>query len=149
MDLTYTVYIGAKPEEVWHALVSPEGTRAIFFGCVLESTFETDAPYKYVGPGDDGDETVHVYGKVLAFEPHRRMSFTEHPGPAYNAKHAELETRITMTFETVGNCTKVTLVNDLWPAGHPSYERTKDSWPIILSSLKTYVETGKTLDFSW
>src|SRR5690348_1777078 len=102
MELTYTVYIGAKPEAVWHALVSPEGTRAIFYGCVLESTFETGAPYKYVGPGDDGPETVHVYGKVLAFEPHRLMSFTEHPGPAYNARHAELETRITMTFETVG-----------------------------------------------
>jgi hypothetical protein len=51
--------------------------------------------------------------------------------------------------ETVGNCTKLTLVNDQWPEEHPSYENTKESWPMILSSIKTYAETGKTLDFGW
>ncbi|WP_274654492.1 SRPBCC family protein [Paenibacillus humicola] len=147
--LTYVLYIGAKPEDVWRALVSPEGTKAVFFGCVLNSTFQPGSPYQYVGPGNDGDETVHVYGTVLEYEPHRLMSYTEHPGPSYQERHAELETRVTLTLETVGACTKVTLVNDRWPEGHPSYERTKESWPIILSSLKSYVETGRTLDFGW
>lgn len=149
MELTYVTYIGAKPEEVWNALLSPKGTKAIFFGTVLQSTFEIGAPYAYVGPGADGEETVHVYGNILAFEPYRFMSYTEHPGPSYNERHAELETRISLTLETVGSCTRLTLVNDQWPADHPSYERTKDSWHYIISSIKTYVETGKALDFGW
>lgn len=99
--------------------------------------------------GADGEETVHVYGTVLAFEPCSLMSFTEHPGPSYRENHAELETRITAEFEAVGNCTRVTLVNDQWPENHPSYENTKDSWPIVLSNLKSYTETGKTLDLGW
>ncbi|WP_248929166.1 SRPBCC family protein [Paenibacillus hamazuiensis] len=148
-DLRYELYIGAAPEAVWHALTSPEGTKAIFFGSVLKSTFEAGAPYEYVGPGNDGEETVHVYGKILEFEPYRIMSMTEHPGPSYRENHAELETRVTLTLETVGNCTKVTLVNDQWPDNHPSYENTKSSWPMILSSLKSFVETGKALDFGW
>lgn len=147
--LEYTIYIGGKPEQVWEALVSPEGTRAIFFGSELQSTFEVGAPYAYVGPGNDGDETVHVYGTVLEFEPNKLMSYTEHPGPSYRDNHAELETRVTMTLETVGGSTKVTLVNDRWPEAHPSYENTKQSWPMILSNIKSYVETGKTLDLGW
>jgi len=149
MDLKYVLYIGAKPEEVWQALISPEGTKAIFFGCILDSTFEVGAPYAYIGPGNDGDQTVHVYGNILAFEPNKLMSYTEHPGPSYREKHAELETRVTLTLEEVGNSTKITLVNDQWPADHPSYENTKESWPMILSNIKSYVETGKTLDLGW
>lgn len=149
MDLKYEIYIGATPEDVWQVFVSPEGTKAIFYGCILDSTFETGAPYAYIGPGADGDETVHVYGNVLAFEQNRLMSYTEHPGPSYRENHAELETRVTLSLEIVGNCTKLTLVNDQWPDNHPSYENTKSSWPMILSNAKTYVETGKTLDFGW
>lgn len=148
-DLKYTIYIGGTPEQVWEALVSPEGTRAIFFGSVLESTFEVGAPYAYVGPGNNGDETVHVYGTVLAFEPYRLMSYTEHAGPTYRENHAEFETRITMELEPMGASTKVTFVNDRWPEGHPSYESTQQSWPLILSNIKSYVETGKTLDLGW
>jgi uncharacterized protein YndB with AHSA1/START domain len=148
-NLKFVLYIGAKPEDVWQVFVAPEATKAIFFGCILNSTFEIGAPYAYIGPGSDGDETVHVYGKVLAFEPNRLMSYTEHPGPSYRDNHAELETRVTLTLETVGECSKLTLVNDQWPDNHPSYENTIESWPMILSNIKTYVETGKTLNFGW
>jgi uncharacterized protein YndB with AHSA1/START domain len=148
-DLKYVIYIAAGPEDVWQALVSPEGTKAIFFGSVLESTFEVGAPYRYVGPGADGDETVHVYGTVLEFEPGRLMSYTEHPGPSYRANHAELETRVTLTLDVVGDSVKLTLVNDRWPEGHPSYDSTKESWPMIMSNIKSYVETGKTMTFGW
>jgi uncharacterized protein YndB with AHSA1/START domain len=148
-DLKYVLYIGAKPEDVWQVFVAPEATKAIFFGCILNSTFEIGAPYAYIGPGSDGDETVHVYGKVLAFEQNRLMSYTEHPGPSYRDNHAELETRVTLTLEIVGDCTKLTLVNDQWPENHPSYDSTQESWPMMLSNIKSYVETGKTLNFGW
>ncbi|NQX69234.1 SRPBCC family protein [Paenibacillus alba] len=149
LDLKYEFYINAKPEQVWEVFISPEGTKAIFFGCVLNSTFEIGSPYAYVGPGSEGDETVHVYGEVLEFEPNVKMSYTEHPGPSFRENHAELETRVTLTLDVVGNCTKLTLVNDQWPENHPSYESTQSSWPMILSNIKSYVETGKTLDFGW
>lgn len=148
-DVSYVIYIGAEPKDVWHALLSPEGTKATFFGSVIRSTFEIGASFEYVGPGNDGDETVHVYGKVLAFEPNRVLSFSEHPGPSYNDRHAELETRVTLTLEPVGGTTKLTLVNDQWPDNHPSRESSEQSWPMILSNIKTYVETGKALDFPW
>jgi signal transduction histidine kinase len=55
-----------------------------------------------IGPGKEGDETVHVYGKILDFEPNKIFSYTEHPGPSYNPDHASLETRITFRLDEVG-----------------------------------------------
>jgi uncharacterized protein YndB with AHSA1/START domain len=149
MDLSYEYYIAAGPEQVWQVLVSDEGVSKTLFGSTIRSTFRVGEDLAYVGPGNDGDETVHVYGKLLEFEPNRIFSYLEHPGPSYRDNHAELETRVTMTLEPLGACTKLTLVNDRWPAGHPSYDNTKQSWPMILSNIKTYAETGKTIDFGF
>lgn len=149
MELKYEFYIGAQPEQVWNAFLSPEGTRQTFFGCVIESTFEVGSSYAYVGPGTDGDTTVHVYGDILAYEPNKLISCTEHPGPSYYVNHHELESRMTFTLEVVGACTKLTLVNNNFSENHPSIEKANSSWWMILSNIKTLAETGKTLDFGW
>jgi uncharacterized protein YndB with AHSA1/START domain len=149
VELEYQLYIGAKPEQVWQALIADEGVRQVFFGCTLRSSFRVGDEYAYVGPGNVGEETVHVYGHVLAFEPGRRFSYTEHPGPSYYENHAELQTRVTFELDPVGECTKLTLTNDNWNAGHPSYDKAREAWPIVISNLKSYVETGSALDLGW
>ena len=147
--IRYQLYIGAAPEKVWDVLFSPEGTKATFYGCVIRSTFEVGGRMEYVGPGQDGEETVHVYGDILAFEPNRKFAYTEHPGPSYNPNHAELTTRVTITLEPAGACTKLILINDEWPDEHPSRANAEEGWSVILSNVKTYAETGKTLDLGW
>lgn len=149
MELKYVMYIGSTPEKVWNILISPEGTKAAFFGSVIRSTFEEGSDYEYVGPGNDGDETVHLYGKVLKFEPHKVHSFEEHPGPTYYPNHAELKSRFTFTLEPVGETTKLTLVNDQWSDNHPGFNKAADTWNIVMSNIKTFAETGKTLNFGW
>ncbi|TFE25946.1 SRPBCC domain-containing protein [Cohnella luojiensis] len=151
MELKFVLYVGASPEKIWETLTQPEGTKATFFGSVIRSSFEEGSSYEYVGPGVDGDETIHTYGKILTFEPNKVFSCLEHPGPSYRPNHAELTTRITITLEPVGetNTTKMTLVNDQWTENHPSFETTAENWPMILSNIKTFAETGKTLDFGW
>ncbi|MDF2834920.1 MAG: polyketide cyclase [Paenibacillus sp.] len=149
MQHKFITYIGADPETVWNALIGPEGTRAIFFGCLFQSELKPGSKFAYVGPGNDGDETVHVYGDIIEIEPGRMMSVKEHPGPSYYENHAELTSRITYTLEKVGETTKMTLINDEFTENHPSFERSEDSWAVIVSNLKTFVETGKTLNFGW
>lgn len=149
MELKYEFYIGAETETVWKAFVSEEGTRQTFFGCVIESTFQEGDSFRYVGPGNDGDNTVHVYGRILAYEPCKVLSYLEHPGPSYYSNHEELESRVTFTLETVGACTKLSLVNDRFTSEHPAYENAKSHWWMILSNIKTLAETGRTLDFGW
>ncbi|MDQ8734969.1 SRPBCC family protein [Paenibacillus sp. LHD-38] len=149
MEFKYEYYIGAAPEKVWAAFVSPEGTRATFFGCVIDSTFEEGSSFRYVGPGTDGDETVHIYGTILAYEENKIFSVLEHPGPSYRPNHAELESTITFTLEPVGETTKLVLTNNQFTENHPSLETVDSQWWMILSNLKTYIETGKGLAFGW
>ncbi|KKI89558.1 polyketide cyclase [Bacillus sp. SA1-12] len=149
MELKYEFYIGATAEEVWDAFMSPEGTRKTFFGCVLKSTFQKGERFEYVGPGNDGEETVHVYGEILAYEPLKLISYLEHPGPSYHSNHEELESRVSFTLEPVGSCTKLTLVNDQWTENHPSVKNAEQHWWMILSNIKTVAETGKALEFGW
>lgn len=149
MSHKFVVYIGAEPEQVWDALIQPEGTRKIFFDCIFQTDLTPGSPFSYVGPGNDGPETVHVYGEILEIERGRMLSVLEHPGPSYYSNHAELSSRIVYTLEKVGECTKLTLLNDLFSENNPSQAKSGESWPYILSNLKTYLETGKTLNFGW
>ncbi|GGH72781.1 SRPBCC family protein [Paenibacillus silvae] len=149
MVLKYEFYINAGKEEVWNALISPEGTRSSFVGCELRSNFQPGQPFAYVGPGNDGPETVHVYGEILEFEPLSRLGYREHPGPSYHSNHAEQHSRVLFQLETVGECTKLTLSNDEFTDNYPSIANAQNSWWMILSSIKTWVETGKTINFGW
>lgn len=149
MSYKSVIYIGAQPEQVWDALIGPEGTRSIFFDCLLQSDLQPGSPFAYIGPGNDGPETVHVYGEILEVEPGSMLALREHPGPSYYENHAELTSRIVYTLEKAGESTKMTLINDQFTENHPSYVKTEESWPIILSNLKSYVETGKTLNLGW
>ncbi|WP_257348702.1 SRPBCC domain-containing protein [Pseudalkalibacillus decolorationis] len=148
MDLKYDFYTAATPEKVWNVLISPEGTKPIFYGSVIRSTFKVGDSLEYVGPGTDGDETVHVYGNVLEFEPNQVLRFTHYAGKSYTqGDDKEYESRISYFLEPVGACTKLTLIHDEWKEDDPHYENSNSAWWMILSNTKTLIETGKTLDF--
>ncbi|CAH2715360.1 hypothetical protein BACCIP111895_02544 [Neobacillus rhizosphaerae] len=146
-DLKYVFYIGGTPEEVWQALISAEGTKQIFYGSVIRSTFRVGDLLEYVGPGADGDETVHVYGNVLDYVPNQVLRFTHFAGKSYTKDdNQEYESRISYLLEPVGACTKLTFIHDQWQEGDPHYENSDAAWWMILSNTKTLVETGKTLE---
>jgi len=149
MKLEYTIYVDAKPEKVWEALVSPTGTKAAFFGSELQSSFEEGEPFQYVGPNQNGETIVHVYGHILSCESYRKLAYLEHPGPSYYEQHAELTSRIVFELEEAGSTTKVTLINDEWSENHPGVDNSRAAWPMVLSSVKTWCETGATLNFGW
>jgi uncharacterized protein YndB with AHSA1/START domain len=78
-DFEMTIYIKADPMVVWEAITGDEGSRAVMFGSVLRGELEPGGRYEYVGPGEGGDETVHVYGDVLQADPGVVLQLTEHP----------------------------------------------------------------------
>jgi uncharacterized protein YndB with AHSA1/START domain len=146
-EMYYEFYVAGTLQQVWDALVSSEGTKAVYAGCVIESTFEAGSPIQYIGPGADGDRTVHVYGSILAYEPRKKLSFTHYVGDSYYAGQEKYESRITYTLEPIDSCTKLTLTHDQWKEGDPSYKNSAAAWWMLLSSTKTFVETGKPLSF--
>jgi uncharacterized protein YndB with AHSA1/START domain len=147
-DFTMTIYIAAEPDQVWEAITGEAGSRAVMFGSVLRGELTPRSQYEYVGPGQDGDETVHVYGEVLQVDAPGLLQLTEHPGPTYRENHAELQSRMTWRIERASEgLSKVTFTNDEWSPGHPAAAETAETWPLVLSSFKSFVETGRALPF--
>jgi uncharacterized protein YndB with AHSA1/START domain len=145
-DFEMTIYLKADPPAVWEAITGDEGSRAVMWGSVLRGDLVPGGRYEYVGPGESGDETVHVYGEVLQAEPGAVLQLTEHPGPVYRENHAELSSRMTWRLESAGiGLTKLTFTNDEWSPAHPAQAETAETWPLVLSSLKSWVETGEAI----
>ncbi|MFD5864546.1 SRPBCC domain-containing protein [Agromyces sp. NPDC127015] len=147
-DFEMTLYVAAGPQRVWDAITGDEGSRAVMWGSVLRGELAPGERYEYVGPGQDGEETVHVYGEVLAAEPGALLQLSEHPGPTYRENHADLRSRMTWRMSSAGeDLTKLTFTNDEWSEGHPAEAETAETWPLVLSSFKSWIETGRALPF--
>ncbi|KWX81109.1 polyketide cyclase [Paenibacillus riograndensis] len=146
-ELKYEFYIAGTPAQVWDALVSPGQVQQIYYGSVIRSSFNPGEPLEYVGPGAEGDETVHVYGTLLEYIPEKVLSFTHKVGPSYLKDRENYESRISWRLEPEGACTRLTLIHDNWHPDDPAYAASDSAWWHILSNIKTLVETGRTLDF--
>ena len=142
--ITATLYIAAKPDAVWAALTQPAGVAALYFGSTLITSFEPGATYQYVG--DDG--TVHVLGEVLEHVPARRWVITHRAGSKWQQGPKAFQSRLAYVMEDAGFATKVVITQDLLEDEDPGYAHNKEGWLIFLSSLKSYVETGKAFVMS-
>lgn len=142
-DFYAEIYINAPTDKVWNSFVLPNEFFMAFYGANINSTFNKGDKIEYVGEYE-GKETVHIYGEILEYEQGKLLSYTDHPGPMYNEKHAELVSRIRITFDPIGLSTKLTLTNDKFSKNNPMRKKA-DQWYLILSNLKTYVETGELM----
>ncbi|WP_173922510.1 SRPBCC domain-containing protein [Agromyces sp. Marseille-P2726] len=145
-DFEMTLYIKADPPAVWDAIVGDEGNRAVMHGAVLRGDLEPGGRFEYVAPGEGGREIVQVYGEVLQAAPGGILQLIEHPGPVHRDDHADLTSRVTWRLEPAGVAlTRLTLTNDEWSAEHPAQADAAETWPRVLSSLKSLIETGEAI----
>ena len=137
----YVTYIRTTPEKIWDALTKPEFTRAFWFGTVMESSWQKGQPWKMVGESG----TIFDAGEVLEVEKPKRLvlSWRHQMRPELKA---EGEARCTIDLETTKDMVKLTVTHTMERAGSKLIAAVSGGWPSILSSLKSYLETGKALE---
>jgi uncharacterized protein YndB with AHSA1/START domain len=134
--------IRAEADDVWNALTDGAVTPAYYYGFSAEFPAIAGEPYRYTAGGAD-----MITGTVLAIEPGRsiRMSFAGHWQPDV----AELpESSVTIELAPpsmpLPGVTVLTLTHDGLPEG-PTARNLGHGWVMILSGLKTLLETGAPL----
>lgn len=135
----YVTYIAATPEKVWQALLDGELTRQ-YWQHETVSDWQPGSPWQLVA--DDDKRTVHVVGEVVETIPNTRLAITwADPGDKGNkAKHS----RVAFDIETIGEMVRLTVTHtDLGP---DMLRKITNGWPMVLSSLKSLLETGRPLD---
>jgi uncharacterized protein YndB with AHSA1/START domain len=155
----YRVYIKASQQAVWDAITKPEWTQRYGYrGTVEFDALEPGARYRILAPAEmraAGLGEVAVDGEVIEADPPRRLVQTWRA--LWGAEiAAETPTRVTFDIEEDdGGITRLTVTHDLEGAPmHASVVGITEArrfeggggWPLILSDLKTLLETGGSFD---
>ncbi len=135
----YQVFIKASAEEIWEAITTPDFTERYFYGARIENTPERHSSY-----GPDG--ATWGDSAVTEFDPPRRLVHgwrsLYDPDMA-----AEEESRVTWEIEPQeGGFCLLTVVHDqLEGAPITASSVSGAGWTMVLSGLKTLLETGQPL----
>jgi uncharacterized protein YndB with AHSA1/START domain len=140
MDETvFEIYIRTTPERLWNAITDPEIRAKYNFGVRVTSDWTPGARI----------ETTHERagaplgeGKVLEADPPRRLVHTMVALWDDEVRSAG-ESRVTWEIEPVGDSCRLLLTHDQLPDGASA--QIYGGWPMILSGLKTWLESGELL----
>jgi len=135
----YVTYIAATPQKVWKALLEGELTRQYWRH---EHATDWNIGSKWQLIAHDDKRTVRHVGKVLEKVPNKRLVLTW--GEVADAADASKHSRVAMDIESVGEMVRLTVTHeDLTP---DMQRKITNGWPRVLSSLKSFLETGRPLD---
>jgi uncharacterized protein YndB with AHSA1/START domain len=139
MEKIYEIYIRTTPERVWEAITDPEIRARYNFGAAHHCDWKVGSHYEMTHPGGG----LLGEGEILEVDPPRRLVQTMTALWGDDVK-AEGVSRITWEIEAIADDScRLTLVHDQLREG--ANDQLFGGWPMILSGLKTWLETGELL----
>jgi uncharacterized protein YndB with AHSA1/START domain len=139
MEKVYEIYIKTTPERLWKAITDPDMRSKYSFGNRIKSEWTPGSHYEATNAGADG---VLVEGENLEVDRPRRLVQTMRALWGDEVK-SEGTSRVTWEIEQVGDSCRLTVTHDQLREG--ANEELYGGWPMILSGLKTLLETGELL----
>jgi len=140
MEKVYEIYIRTTPERLWAAITDPDIRGRFQFGNRIESDWTAGSPFAITNPGAPG--MVLSDGENLEVDPPRRLVQTMTFLWSDEAKRAGTS-RVTWEIVPVGDSCQLILTHGELP--EDANPQVYGGWPMVLSGLKTWLETGKVL----
>ena len=137
MQKVFEIYIKTTPERLWQAITDTEMRRKYTFGAVVTSDWTPGSRYEGRGQGD-----LILEGENLEVDPPRRLVQSFRALWGEDVKE-EGTSRVTWEIEPVGDSCRLLVVHDQLREG--GNDQLYGGWPMVLSGLKTLLETGETL----
>jgi uncharacterized protein YndB with AHSA1/START domain len=138
-EFVYVTYIAAARQRIWDALIRAEFTRK-YWGHDNVSDWKPGSVWEH---REAGGGAVLLTGKVVEFDPPRRLVLTW-SAPADAAQSAS-HSRVTFELEPIEDMVRLTVRHDRLVPGSEMQRSIEAGWPRVLSSLKSFLETGKPL----
>ena len=139
MEKVFEIYIRTTPERLWEAITDPATHAKYHFGVSPQSHWQEGGGYQWIHPGSDG---ALAEGENLVVDPPRKLVQSMNVLWSDDAK-AESTSRVTWEIEPVGDSCRLIVTHDQLRDGAP--EEIYGGWPMILSGLKTWLESGEQL----
>ena len=141
-SFVYVTYIRTSPEQVYRAITDPALARR-YWGHENVSDWTPGARWEHVRTTPE--RPVEIVGTVVEADPPRRLVLTW--SAASKEGDPDEESRVAFDIEDAeGGMVRLTVTHtDLLPDGGMTKGVSK-GWPLVLSSLKSFLETGSGLD---
>ena len=134
----YVTYIASTPEKVWQALTSSEFTRKYFWERDVEIEPKRGGAFVLRLP----DGRINVQGKVLDYDPPRKLSVTWHVEWPEDFRKLP-ECVVTYDIAPAGGAVRLTMTEShSWDVPEAILSGGRTGWPAVLSGLKSLLETG-------
>jgi uncharacterized protein YndB with AHSA1/START domain len=135
--INYVIYIAATPENLWDTLTNPEALKKNWG--IIESQWTVGSAVSEVS------ETGRVLwkGDVLESERPRLLSFTFQV--IGDVERTEVRFELSARESFVG----LTVTQLGFQPNSKLFQACARAWPEIMSSFKSYIETGRSLRFGW
>jgi len=150
----YKTYIGTTPERLWQALTDPAFTRIWWRATEHTTDWQVGSSMTWKNQGVTIQDPEQV---VLEYDPYRRLSYTWHAftpeltkvlgmdaGLAESVR-SEGRSKVTFDIEPQGARVKLTVTQDQFDPDSKVATMVTEGWPMVLSDLKSWLETGEVL----
>jgi uncharacterized protein YndB with AHSA1/START domain len=147
-DYLYVTYIRTTPEKVWRALVDTDvtgrywGDPARFVPRVNVSDWKPGSRWEH--RRNDAGGTVDIAGTVVEVDPPRHLVITWSRPDEIDDE--SLRSRVTFDIEALNEgMVKLTVTHDDVARDERMFKGISGGWPMVLSNLKTLLETGRPI----
>ena len=140
-SFVYVTYIRSTPEKVFEAITKPEIARR-YWGHENVSDWQPGSAWQHVRANEQ--RTVSLVGKVVEVSPPKRLVITwASPSQADDPAGTS---RVSFDIAPYDGMVRLTVSHDELEAGSAMATGIQKGWPIVLSSLKSLLETGQGID---
>ena len=140
-NFVYITYIRSTPVKVFEAITKPDVARR-YWGHENVSDWRPGSKWEHVRANDE--RTVELVGKVIEVSPPTRLVISW--ANASQATDPGKNSRVTFDVEEFEDMVRLTVTHDELEADSGMEKGIKRGWPIVLSSLKSFLETGQGMD---
>ncbi len=140
-SFVYVTYIASTPEKVFEAITRPD-IASRYWGHENVSDWKPGSGWQHVRANDA--RTVELVGKVVEIAPPSRLVITW--ANASQAEDPDSYSRVTFDIAEYDDMVRLTVSHDDLIAGSGMANGVSKGWPVVLSSLKSFLETGRALD---
>jgi DNA-binding transcriptional ArsR family regulator len=139
MEKIYEIYIKTTPDKLWEAITNSEMRKKYTFGLVMKSDWTPGSRVEAVHPNAPG---ILSDGENLEVEPPWKLVQSFNALWSDEVKR-EGTSRVTWEIEQVADSCRLTVTHD--QLRENAHSELYGGWPMILSGLKTLLETGELL----
>ena len=140
-SFVYVTYIASTPEKVFEAITKPEIAR-LYWGHENVSDWVPGSKWQHIRANEQ--RTVELVGEVVESTPPARLVMTW--ANASQSDDQGAYSRVTFDIVEYDNMVRLTVSHDDLIVGSGMENGVSKGWPAVLSSLKSYLETGHALD---